>query len=86
MDSDVVVTWDLHDMPEHVSNPKGKLMLGYLKDGSYNEHLQHSLAEGFDIKSGFVSIKCPEVDPDKLYIVVLFGDSGNRSPQFSIRK
>ena len=30
---------NLHDMPEHVSNPKGSLMLGYLKDGSDNEHL-----------------------------------------------
>ena len=26
-------------MPKHVSNPKGSLMLGYLKDGSDNEHL-----------------------------------------------
>ncbi|KAF8817186.1 hypothetical protein BYT27DRAFT_7229123 [Phlegmacium glaucopus] len=83
----VTVTWDLHDMPKNVSNQKGSLMLGYLEDGSDDEHLQveHPLAEGFDIKSGFVSIKCPDVDPDKQYIVVLFGDSGNRSPQFSIR-
>ena len=28
------------------------------------------MAEGFDISSGFVSIKCPEVDPGKQYIVV----------------
>ena len=26
-------------MPKHVSNPKGSLMLGYLKDGSDDEHL-----------------------------------------------
>ena len=26
-------------MPEHVSNPKGSLMLGYIKDGSDDEHL-----------------------------------------------
>lgn len=31
---------------------------------------EHSLAEGFDIKDGSVSIKCPEVDPGKQYIVV----------------
>lgn len=27
-------------MPQNISNPKGKLMLGYLEDGSDNEHLQ----------------------------------------------
>ena len=26
-------------MPEHLFNPKGSLMLGYLKDGSDDEHL-----------------------------------------------
>ena len=83
-------------MPKHVSNPKGSLMLGYLKDGSDDEHLGEclltfflllvvnfsrslfhrfinkgpSLAEGFDIKDGSVSIKCPEVDPGRQYIVV----------------
>ena len=80
-------------MPEHVSNSKGSLMLGYLKDGSDDEHLgefaqlcyslskfltqcssfyyqEHSLVEGFDIKDGSVSFKCPEVDPGKKYIVV----------------
>jgi hypothetical protein len=31
---------------------------------------EHPLAEGFDIKDGSVSIKCPEVDPGKKYIVV----------------
>jgi hypothetical protein len=39
---------------------------------------EHSLAEGFDIKDGSVSIKCPEVDPGKKYIVVC------KSPQYSI--
>ena len=31
---------------------------------------EHTLAEGFDIKDGSVSIKCPKVDPSKQYIVV----------------
>ena len=31
---------DLRNMPQNISNPKGKLMLGYLEDGSDNEHLQ----------------------------------------------
>ena len=54
---------DLHDMPEHVSNPKGSLMLGMF----YQDLL---LAEGFNIRDGSVSIKCPKVDPDRRYIVV----------------
>ena len=66
-------------------------MLGYMKDGSDNEHLggfthlycsckfftyrssfyqEHSLVEGFNIRDGSVSVKCPEVDPGKQYIVV----------------
>ena len=77
-------------MPQHVTNPKGSLKLGYLKDGSDDEHLgefcsssvpplltyyspfyqELSLAEGFNIKDGSVSIKCPEVDPNNRYIVV----------------
>jgi hypothetical protein len=86
-------------MPKHVSNLKGSLMLGYLKDGSDDEHLgefahlyysckfptncssfyqEHTLAEGFDIKDGSVSIKCPEVDPGKEYIVV------RKSPRYFI--
>jgi hypothetical protein len=28
------------------------------------------LAQGFDIKSGFVFIKCPEVNPNKNHIIV----------------
>ncbi|KAF4617374.1 hypothetical protein D9613_005680 [Agrocybe pediades] len=86
--SDVTVTWDLRDMLKNTTNPKGTILLGYLEDGSDEEHLniKHPLASGFDIKEGFVTFKCPKVDSRKDYIVVLFGDSGNRSPTFTIQK
>ncbi|KAF8158534.1 hypothetical protein B0H34DRAFT_656811 [Crassisporium funariophilum] len=88
MGSDVVVTWDLHDMPEKKTNPKGTLILGHMEEGSDDEHmdLEHPLARDFDIAEGSVNFKCPKVDASKQYIVVLFGDSGNRSPAFKIRK
>ncbi|KJA24351.1 hypothetical protein HYPSUDRAFT_162094 [Hypholoma sublateritium FD-334 SS-4] len=85
--SDVNVTWDLHGF-DKTSNSKGTLLLGYLEDGSESEHLdiEHPLASDFDISSGSMTIKCPEVAPGGEYIVVLIGDSGNRSPTFTIKK
>ncbi|KII86651.1 hypothetical protein PLICRDRAFT_113669 [Plicaturopsis crispa FD-325 SS-3] len=84
--SQVQVTWDTSDMPAHVTNPKGRLVLGYLKGDDQNEHLDfdHPLADGFDIAQGHVEVEVPEVQAGQNYIVVLFGDSGNRSPSFTI--
>ncbi|KAF5315398.1 hypothetical protein D9619_007408 [Psilocybe cf. subviscida] len=84
--SDVVVTWDLRNMPTKTSNAKGTLLLGYLEDGSDDEHLniERPLASNFDLKNGYVTFRCPPVDTRRDYITVLFGDSGNRSPRFSI--
>ncbi|KIM35908.1 hypothetical protein M413DRAFT_324780 [Hebeloma cylindrosporum] len=110
--SDVVVTWDVRDMPEKNSNEKGTLLLGYLEDDSTDEHLnigeclprsskrldmrrfltrcpchaEHPLASGFNMDGGFVNFRCPKVETRKNYIVVLIGDSGNRSPLFTIKK
>ncbi|KZT23478.1 hypothetical protein NEOLEDRAFT_1069546 [Neolentinus lepideus HHB14362 ss-1] len=72
-------TWDTSDMPQHVTNPKGKLVLGYIEDSS-----DHPLADGFDISEGHIKFRVPRVEPRNDYIVVLFGDSGNRSPTFTI--
>ncbi|KAH9480200.1 hypothetical protein JR316_0006798 [Psilocybe cubensis] len=85
--TDVVVTWDHDDMPAKPANPKGTLLLGYLDDGSEDEHLdvEHPLAADFDLKKGFVTFKCPEVVEREQYIVVLVGNSGNRSPTFKIK-
>jgi len=84
--SQVIATWDTSDIPDSIENPKGTLLLGYMTDGSENEHLDlhHKLASSFDLRDGFVKFKCPKVEEGSNYIVVLFGDSGNRSPKFSI--
>lgn len=83
----VRVTWDVSSPPSDITNPNGKLVLGYVEDGSDNEHLQLDppLAAGFDIRNGFVDFKVPQVEDRNDYIVVLFGDSGNRSPAFTIK-
>lgn len=75
-------------MPEKTSNEKGTLLLGYLEDDSTDEHLniEHPLASGFNMDGGFVNFRCPKVETRKNYIVVLIGDSGNRSPLFTIKK
>jgi hypothetical protein len=44
----------------------------------------HPLAEGFDIRDGHRTIRVPDVPPRNNYIVVVMGDSGNRSPEFTI--
>ncbi|KAK0187941.1 hypothetical protein F5146DRAFT_1226310 [Armillaria mellea] len=85
-DSHVNVMWDTSNAPQNLTNTKGKLVLGFMNDQDGNEHLdmQNPLAEGFDIFAGTVSFRVPDVTPGQDYIVVLFGDSGNRSPRFSI--
>lgn len=79
------VTWDTSSIPKAITNSKGKLVLGYVNNGT-DEHLDldHPLAEGFEITQGFVQVVVPNVKPANDYIVVLFGDSGNRSPAFNI--
>ncbi|EAU85842.2 hypothetical protein CC1G_05059 [Coprinopsis cinerea okayama7 len=82
------VTWDLSDMPRNVTNPYGTLILGYISDDDqYNEHLdlRHPLALKFDIRHGNVTFRVPKVSSRADYVVILFGDSGNRSPKFSIK-
>ncbi|CDO73455.1 hypothetical protein BN946_scf185013.g90 [Trametes cinnabarina] len=90
------VPGDTSDRPHEVTNYEGRAVLGYLADGDDdNEHLEfdslsvermteHPLAEGFNLTAGHVTVRVPDVDPRNEYIVVLFGDSGNRSPEFNI--
>ncbi|KAI0801040.1 hypothetical protein C8Q74DRAFT_1191875 [Fomes fomentarius] len=83
----VTVRWDASHPPKRVTNSGGKLVLGHFDDGEEtNEHLnyEHPLADGFDLSRGQVQLKVPNVKPSNNYIVVLFGDSGNHSPQFTI--
>ncbi|KAI0917120.1 hypothetical protein AcW1_007601 [Taiwanofungus camphoratus] len=79
------VTWDVSSIPSGLTDFTGKIVLGYLDKGT-DEHLDldNPLAEGFNITEGHVEVEVPNVSPSNEYIVVLFGDSGNRSPTFTI--
>lgn len=67
---------------------RGMIVLGYLsgKKGDTNEHLdlKHPLASGFKLTKGRQNIVIPNVVQRETYIIVLFGDSGNASPMFTI--
>ncbi|TCD69261.1 hypothetical protein EIP91_008196 [Steccherinum ochraceum] len=81
-----LVRWDTSDPPSSITNRNGKLVLGYMDEHTANEHLflDQPLATNFDIMKGFQKVRVPQVPPGNNYIVVLFGDSGNRSPEFTI--
>ncbi|KAJ7796186.1 hypothetical protein B0H14DRAFT_82860 [Mycena olivaceomarginata] len=76
------VTWDATGIPAGVM---GKIQLGYLDPNSPGEHLSTILATGFNLTDEKVQITVPSVVTRSSYIVVLFGDSGNISPQFTIQ-
>ncbi|RDX51105.1 hypothetical protein OH76DRAFT_1347577 [Lentinus brumalis] len=83
----VTVRWDASHPPKRVTNYEGRLVLGHFEDGDdMNEHLdnEHPLAEGFNLTQGHAKVEVPDVSPSNHYFVVLFGDSGNRSPEFTI--
>jgi len=85
--SSQTVTWDTSNPPSQVTNPVGTLLLGYLNpDGSGGENLDvdHPLAQNFQLKAGSVTVTVPTVQPKDSYIVVLIGDSGNASNEFTI--
>ncbi|KAJ4481964.1 hypothetical protein J3R30DRAFT_3286814 [Lentinula aciculospora] len=76
------VTWDDSRRPENVTNPEGIVVLR--KEGL--EDTEHPLASGFStVDSQSVSFKIPGVPTRNDYQIVLFGDSGNFSPVFTIK-
>ncbi|KAI9465051.1 hypothetical protein BJY52DRAFT_1090188, partial [Lactarius psammicola] len=80
----VSVTWDTSSIPQP-GNFTGQLLLGFLTSDSENLDVDHPLAQDFLLSTGSVQITVPNVpDGTHYYIVVLFGDSGNASPQFTI--
>ncbi|KAK7692876.1 hypothetical protein QCA50_004511 [Cerrena zonata] len=81
----VTVKWDTSNAPKKITNKEGMIVLGYIDDGT-SEHLdyKHPLADKFDIMQGSMDVQVPDVEPRDDYIIVLFGDSGNKSPQFTI--
>lgn len=85
--SEVTVTWDVSGIPEDHRNMKSRVVLGWIEPGKLDEHLdlEHPLAQDFTLAQGQVTFAVPRVQPRDNYIVVVFGDSGNHSPPFSIR-
>ncbi|KAI0632211.1 hypothetical protein C8Q77DRAFT_1218678 [Trametes polyzona] len=86
------VTWDTKNAPSQITNKVGKVVLakgGILDVGEYirtDASREHPLAKGFDILDGRVEVKVPDVKPGNDYTIVLFGDSGNDSAEFTITK
>ncbi|KAI9033620.1 hypothetical protein CLU79DRAFT_806938 [Phycomyces nitens] len=64
----------------------GTIKLGYLEGDDINEHLFWTLASGFPLSTGSQSVVLPDsLVTRSSYIIVLMGDSGNASPQFTIK-
>ncbi|KAJ7652548.1 hypothetical protein B0H17DRAFT_899737, partial [Mycena rosella] len=72
------VTWDASGAPHNISN--GAFL--FLRKG--NTTLPFILAKGFDLRAGSLEITVPYVIGDDDYSFVLFGDSGDFSPVFTI--
>ncbi|KAG1745904.1 uncharacterized protein EDB91DRAFT_1049691 [Suillus paluster] len=79
------VFWATNNVPEEKKNSTGILLSGFIANNSENLDIYHPLATGFPIIAGQVSFLVPQnATPRDNAIVVLFGDSGNASPQFKI--
>ena len=64
----------------------GPIMLGYIIPPNPSEHLFLTLVPNVNLTLGFAHITVPNVPTRNDYIVVVFGDSGNASPPFTIRR
>ncbi|KAF8961499.1 hypothetical protein BDZ97DRAFT_1905501 [Flammula alnicola] len=73
------VTWDTSGAPVNITNKIGQIML---RKGDLTTPL--ILAANFDILLGRTTVTVPWVLDGNDYQVVLFGDSGNFSPEFTI--
>ncbi|KAI0672632.1 hypothetical protein C8Q78DRAFT_1068209 [Trametes maxima] len=73
------VTWDLSNAPVNITNSIGTILL---RKGDLSTPVV--LANGFDILLGRVEVTVPWLLTGSDYSLVLFGDSGNFSPEFTI--
>ncbi|KAK0188605.1 hypothetical protein F5146DRAFT_1055942 [Armillaria mellea] len=71
------VTWDASNPPVNISN---RASIWLRKDNLSSLEL----AVDFDLRSGQQDVTVPDVVEADDYIIVLFGDSGNFSPEFTI--
>ncbi|KAF8171985.1 hypothetical protein K438DRAFT_1612383 [Mycena galopus ATCC 62051] len=75
------VTWSMANAPQSITNHIGMIVL--VQDHVMVD-LDTPLAQGFDIRNAtHREITVPKVKPGK-YQVLLFGDSGNVGPEFTI--
>ncbi|EIW74559.1 hypothetical protein CONPUDRAFT_85739 [Coniophora puteana RWD-64-598 SS2] len=74
------ITWDASSPPKQITNPIGHIILRANGVSWTNT----TLAKGFNITDGTVQVTAPDVPTGTHYSVVLFGDSGNWSPDFTI--
>ncbi|KAJ7277492.1 hypothetical protein C8J57DRAFT_1466028 [Mycena rebaudengoi] len=72
------VTWDTSNVPSTISNR------GFILLASDGREFPFILALDFDLRAGFVELTVPHVIAGSDYQIVLFGDSGNLSPKFTI--
>ncbi|KAF8170093.1 hypothetical protein BJ912DRAFT_998335 [Pholiota molesta] len=80
-----VVKWSTQNIPVQRVNTTGVLLLGFMENGSENLDIDHPLASCFPINDGHVTVTIPsDVKSKDNYFIVLFGDSGNKSPIFTI--
>ncbi|KAJ7445883.1 hypothetical protein FB451DRAFT_792379 [Mycena latifolia] len=73
------ITWDASGAPATISNEA----LLFLRKGDATAPF--ILAKDFDLRAGFLEITVPYVLSGSDYVFVVFGDSGNFSPVFTIQ-
>ncbi|EKM50800.1 uncharacterized protein PHACADRAFT_104481 [Phanerochaete carnosa HHB-10118-sp] len=74
------ITWDTSNAPADISEGSQVVLAkGGVLDSA------NPLAQGFDLRAGFVPVTIPvDTIAGDDYAIVLFGDSGNLSPTFTI--
>ncbi|KAF5314798.1 hypothetical protein D9758_014740 [Tetrapyrgos nigripes] len=73
------VTWDTSNAPARITNIIGQIIL---RKGE--ETVDFDLETCFDIRIGQIQVTVPEVADGDDYNLILLGDSGNVSPDFTI--
>lgn len=79
----VNVTWDTSDAPNQISNRAAVM----LRDSTGPVPAENPFLKefgSFDLRQGTVEVTVPDVQTGSDYRIVLFGDSGNWSPEFNI--
>jgi len=74
------VTWNTSNPPADITNKVGEI---HLRKGGLAS--SSTLASNFSILLGRIGVTVPYVEDGDDYQIVLFGDSGNFSPKFTIR-